>query len=157
MSSNSCFELYNAIHEEDLGRVRNLLNLGVDHSEVYIPVIWANGDTHLMTAMIMAPVTGNVMVEMIEELISHGANLDAANRNGYTALMLTTWYIQMVPNVCIDLAKLLIRSGCDVNISADGRTFIDMIPEEMRNEMVEYIALHANSPKPVKEKKDQAD
>ena len=56
-------------------------------------------------------------VPLIIELINKGANINAPDKDGYTALMYA------VRNNYVWLAKILIKSGADVNAQdAEGRT-----------------------------------
>lgn len=136
---NLCRELSDMCGTGQLSQVRKLLDQGADPNEVYTTghEIYDDGMTHLMNASMWGH------IEIIEELVNRGADLDARNRNGNTALLLTAWDIEEEAPERItrqlDIAKLLIRLGCSVDISSRAGTFFDILPEEMRPEIEEYI------------------
>ena len=136
---NLCRELSDMCGAGQLSRVRELLDRGSDPNEVYSTdnEIYDDGTTHLMKAVMWGH------IEIVEELINRGADLDATNRNGNTALMLSVWDIEEDEQERItrqlDIAKLLIQRGCSVDISARMGKFFDILPEEMRPEIEEYI------------------
>lgn len=151
---NLCEELFNKSDDGNLQRVRELLDLGADPNEVY--TIDNEIYDHGITCLMQAAMSGHIQI--VEELINCGADLDATNRHRYTALMLTAWNIQSKDvgveerTTHVDVAKLLIRSGCSVDTDKKGYTIFDILPKEMRVEMEEYI--DSLVPKPAKKEKD---
>jgi ankyrin repeat protein len=55
----------------------------------------------------------NADINVIEHLIDHGADVNAKGGNGYTALILASFYGH------IDIVRLLIDAGADVNASSN--------------------------------------
>lgn len=147
-----CQELNNACRNGNRSYVGKLLASGADPNKVYHPRLWDAGNTHLMTAVIWGH------IEIIEDLINRGSDLDATNRDGYTALMLSTWDFdhdsdERITSEMVKMVRFLIRSGCPTDISVRGRTFLDDLPEDMRIEMEDFI--DSLVPKPVKKKKEK--
>ena len=139
----------NKLHQEllcdacingNLPRVKELLDLGVNPNEMY------GESTHLMYASMWGS------VDVVEELINRGVDLDTKCGRGYTALMTTSWEmdeLECYVNGQMEAAKLLILNGCDVDISVGGHTFLEKLPTPNRIKMQEYIdSLFA--PKPAK-------
>lgn len=94
-------------------------------------------------------------IDIAEELIKRGANLDAINHNGYTALMVSTWdFDEQVDGAeVIEMTKFLIQSGCSTDISVGDHTFLNDLPAELRIEMEDYI--DSLAPKPAKKERKE--
>ena len=75
-------------------------------------IAYADGDTSLHTA-----IAGDCSKETIQEIIDHGADVNAMNKRGRTALLLGCFYRQM------DSVKVLLETGADPTI-VDRRRFL---------------------------------
>ena len=69
-------------------------------------IAYADGDTSLHTA-----IAGDCSNETIQEIIDHGAHVNAMNKRGRTALLLGCFYRQM------DSVKVLLEAGADPTIA----------------------------------------
>ena len=125
-------------------RVREFLELGVNPDSR--SNFWDDRRTPLMEAALWDH------LEVAKVLIEYGADLDLTDNNGYTALMLSIYdkddEIEDSDDI-LEMSKLLLTSGCDVDVVAQGNTFLNMLPDVVRIETEEYIA-SLIAPKPAK-------
>jgi ankyrin repeat protein len=142
MNNNIKMDVYEKLNMScitgDLTSVKNIIEkridvnkiITVDHDE-----FWNDGYTFLMTASMYGH------IDIVEELIKNGANLDTLERNGYTALMLSICHPQEEDILNLDIPKLLLKSGCDRDIVSYryGKTFFNMLNEENLKEILEYV------------------
>jgi ankyrin repeat protein len=95
--------LFEALRQGEASTLRNAIEEGTDAN-----VRDAEGNTLLMYAAVYAKPTD------LEFLLAHGADVNAANKAGHTALM------RAMPDPA--KVKLLVKHGADVNASAGGTT-----------------------------------
>jgi ankyrin repeat protein len=95
--------LFDALRLGDASSVRAAVEKGAD-----VDTLDADGNTLLMQAAVYATVAD------LEFLLSHGAQVNAVNKAGHTALM------RAIPD--LGKIKLLVEHGADVNASARGTT-----------------------------------
>ena len=88
------------------------------------------GDSILHSA-----INGHCSKETVQEIINHGAHINAANENGTTALLLACSTAQE------ELAKLLLRTGADPNIpdADDDISLHSAIAAECKKETLEEL------------------
>jgi ankyrin repeat protein len=104
-SGSSSDAFYSAIRENDLARLQALLESGAD--------VNAGDPRGGSTPLMHAALVGSV--ESMTLLLGHGANVNAVNTSGATALMMSV--------TDIDKVRLLVGRGADVNIATRrGRT-----------------------------------
>ncbi len=101
-----------AIHQNDLHWIRQLLDEGVDVNDRY-----TRNET---TPLISAAAAGHE--EILRELISRGAEINACTKDSYTALMAACEWDHP------ELAEILLEEGADVTIATtqSGRRFSAM-------------------------------
>jgi ankyrin repeat protein len=95
--------LFEALRQGEASKVRNAIEDGMD-----VNIRDADGNTLLIYAAVYAKKSD------LEFLLAHGADVNAANKAGHTALM------RAMPDLA--KVKLLVKHGADVNASAGGTT-----------------------------------
>ena len=95
--------LFEALRQGEASKVRNAIEDGMD-----VNIRDADGNTLLIYAAVYAKKSD------LEFLLAHGADVNAANKAGHTALM------RAMPDPA--KVKLLVKHGADVNASAGGTT-----------------------------------
>jgi uncharacterized protein len=107
----------------------NLIELGAD---VNIPD--QDGTTPLIAAAPDDDYPGPVGTKLISLFLRHGANVDAADNNGSTALMGASLYGDL------EVVKLLVGAGANVsNTDAMGRTAISLAQESNHHDIVDFL------------------
>src|SRR5258707_8261544 len=103
MANGQVAGLFDALRQGEVVKVKTAINNGVDVNSRD-----ADGNTLLMQAAVYATAAD------LEFLVAHGADVNAVNKGGHTAVM------RAMP----DLAKikLLVEHGADVNAVARGTT-----------------------------------
>nr|QBK85601.1 MAG: ankyrin repeat protein [Marseillevirus LCMAC101] len=131
MNSYRLMELYYACKAGDLDTVVERLEEGYDVNEVYNTGndFFDDGITHLMAAAMK----GHTSV--VKTLVEWGADLEAREMHGCTALMLAVY-----DNDQIDVAKELLKQGSDwYSVDDRGETVLDFLSEEDRQMMEDFI------------------
>jgi ankyrin repeat protein len=106
-----------------------LIELGAD-----VNVADQGGTTPLIAAAPCDDNPGPVGTKLISLLLRHGANVDAANNNGSTALMGASLYGDL------EVVKLLVGAGANVsNTDAMGRTAISLALESNHHDIVDFL------------------
>jgi ankyrin repeat protein len=89
-----------------------------------------------MTALMLASIAG--YIDVVKLLIDKGANVNAKNNNGWTALMLVSQIAHQMSH--IDLIELLIDKGADVNAkSNDGWTALKLAKKIRHSTVVQIL------------------
>jgi len=102
-------KLYAALHAGNLSELKALLDRGISANAA---------DSRLITPLMYAAIVGSA--DAIRILIEHGADVNAQNAFGSTALMWSASDAQKV--------RLLLDHGADVNkISKSGRTALTLV------------------------------
>lgn len=79
-----------------------------------------------------------VRIETVEILLSAGADVNAKNRNGDTALQMHAAAMGMYGN--IDAVKALLSAGVDVNaVTREGKTALDLATKRGRREIMKEL------------------
>jgi ankyrin repeat protein len=109
--------LFEAVDRNDLARARELLAQGADINAPDPRTPFFDGATALITA------ANKGSTDMVQLLLSQGADVDARSASGWTALM----------RACnaekFDCARLLLEAGADPNIrNDDGYTAYGRVP-----------------------------
>ena len=129
-------ELYHACKAGDLTTVIERLEAGEDVNEVYNTGndFLDDGITHLMGAAMY----GHIAV--VKTLVDRGADLEARDINGFTALMLAVYDTEEIHTHGIDVAKELLKQGSTWSSVNDRyETFLDFLSEEARQMMEDFI------------------
>ena len=128
-------ELFIACTNGNTQCVKELLELGTNPDVSFPLNFWSNGRTPLMVAAIWG------RLEAAKVLIEYGADLDLTDRNGYTALMFSV-YAKDDDEIetSYDMSKLLLTNGCGVDTVAQGDTFFNLLTDDVRIEMEEFVA-----------------
>jgi ankyrin repeat protein len=99
--------IHNVIFDGDIDRVRSILNTSIN-----IETINSDGDTPFLTCCTYRP-----FIEVVELLIDHGANINATNAKGESALSIA------VGSKNGSVIDILLKNNAEVNVvSDDGQT-----------------------------------
>jgi hypothetical protein len=119
-------EFLQALWQEDLTRVENMLKAGIDPNAQT-----STGNRPLL----IAAKKGNP--RLLEILIAHGAQVDAPDRNGLTALMAAA-SMGLAPNV-----RVLISAGANLNVRDEkGSTPLSWATISGHPQVVEILLAH---------------
>ena len=118
-------QLFTAVEKNELPLLKNLLKLG---AQVNAKDINGYGQTPLM----LASKLGNL--EILYELIDHGANIDDTNIDGYSAMIIAAENGQM------KIVEQLIKKGADLNASTkDGNTALILAAQKGQTLLVKGL------------------
>jgi len=114
-------DVFRACKNENLQIIKNYLDRGGD-----IEVTNKLGNTLLMLTVLY----GNI--NAVEILLENGANVDI--KNGNTPLIITAIFGY------IDIAKVLLENGANTEVkNNDGRTFMDILDDKVKVEIIEVM------------------
>jgi ankyrin repeat protein len=125
-------EMLSAIHNNDLAKLKEIVESGQDVNEKYVYYTDDEGMEYKITVIVEAAYAGNL--EMVKYLIDNGAT-DLANPLLYAAT------VEDVPMV-----KLLVSSGADVNEVIDGSTPLNQAITIRNVELVKYLLENGADP-----------
>lgn len=99
-------ELFKAILESNIPQIKKLIDQGLDVNQ-FVPGNYRQGglSNPLFDAVI------NSKYKVVDFLLENGANLEARNENGMTALGIAAWSNDL------DMVKYLIEKGAKINVS----------------------------------------
>ena len=120
-------ELYRACEAGDLAVVIERLEAGENVNEVYNTGndFLDDGNTHLMAAAMWGH------IDVVKTLVDWGADLEAREMHGCTALMLAVYDTEEFYTHGIDIAKELLKRGSAWDSVNDRHeTFLDFLSEE---------------------------
>ena len=118
--------LNHAIREEDLETMEKLLKHGAD----------PNAESVGYTAILNAIADGNESI--VSSLIDHGASLQNQGSPAWTPLNYASFYDSLLGR--IDIVKILIKKGADVNLpDVDGVTALDIAIGYDRQELAKLL------------------
>ncbi len=129
-------ELYHACKVGDSATVIERLEAGEDVNEVYNTGndFLDDGITHLMAAAMKGH------IDVVKTLVDWGADLEARQRNNFTALMLAVYDTEEFHTHGIDVAKELLNQGSVwESVNDMHETFLDLLSEEDRQMMENFI------------------
>ncbi|CAH1795379.1 unnamed protein product, partial [Owenia fusiformis] len=120
--------LHGAVLGHKLDVLNTFLDLGVDVNQVN-----KRNELPIYTAVLM-----RAKIDMIERLISAGSELDYQdNQYGHTPLHMA------VEHNLLEVVKLLLKAGCDPNLSTlDGKTPLYMACENGKFEVIQALTEH---------------
>ncbi len=123
-----CASITRSAGKGDLEKLKEFVESGIDVNAK------GNDKFHSPPLVIAA---GNGHTDIVVYLISKGADVNAYNDIGFTALINTARY-----GVDIRIAEMLIEAGADVNrqsFTKGGETALMLAVEYRHNEMVKYL------------------
>lgn len=105
-------QLLQAIKSEDIGKVKELLDRGVDPNKTDVEpiLLWSLLETSPNRPLTIACGTGNA--EIVKLLIDYGATAEANETTGYSPLRKTLFYFQKDDPEIIDI---LLQNGAQTN------------------------------------------
>ena len=120
-------EVFDALAAGDVRRARHLLEQQ--------PTLAHEKNAHGVTALHEAAEKG--MQDIVELLLSQGADVDAKDRYEHTPLFKATWFLNW------DIALMLLEKGANVNIQdADGHVLLHWAAFQGDREMINLLLSH---------------
>ena len=124
-------QLWTAVLNNDISKVRDALKQGIDVNEIDMRSAVAGGNGR--RALNYAAIRDNP--EMIHELVNAGADIDLANKSGFTPLMHAAEY------GAIHAATALIEAGADVTKeSLRGHTALQVAELRKDDDMIALLS-----------------
>lgn len=123
-------QFFDAVEHEDIAEVNRL----IDEDKSIVNATDARGRTALMAGF-------RVGVKVIKILLDAGANVNAVDNSGTTALMYVVAGEQIAKGEQVEVGKMLIDAGADVNVRSTSRdeTVWDIATPEVTRELKEHL------------------